>query len=338
MSGSKSEGSKSGGPKAPTLGEYLAGVDAKGRARATPEAAAALFDPQVLHRRVEALLNELEREAEEERREREKAAGHRSALLLIPDVGAPWSNALTMLLDDSRKAVAAQETREAEAALKATEAFSRGAKPDDPFQTALDDCQIVSNRVLQACNGADPKSPEAISRRQALFNRPAFTPSKPAWENELGSILSAIEAKGSHQTPALVHVVPRLRAALAALSEAVPATGGRVSAKGHWGAPVVVAQQKLFVVVDELVQWAGATASDARNAALLRIVNPNRRGEKTAAEGDGGKGRAKGDGKTTTPVGGSGEAPLGGAPAPGAGGASDPSATTGPTPPALPKK
>lgn len=245
----------------PFLDAYVANLEGRARASIKPDGGDDIGDPQIYHRRGESIISELERE---------QAVAPQSLLLRLPDSDLPWTVVFTALLERSRFAVAAPDAH-----------VAPPAPLKDTLKAAFAECAATTERVLQACLGSEPKSQASLARKAAIFSRPAFTPSKSAWENELRSQIIAINTEGPHQTAALKHLVPRIQATLDKLERAQAKTGGRPSKKPRWGEGVVVAQAMLGLAIDELVQWSSGVADDARNAAILRIASPKRRGDET---------------------------------------------------------
>lgn len=243
------------------LDAYVRDLEVRARNRLSPGKGDDVGDPQILHRRGESMISELEREA---------AVAPDSLLLRLPDSDLPWIPAFETLLERSRLAVASPDAHVAPA-----------APVKDTLQAAFVECEAIRDRVLQACLGSEPKSKASLARKAAVLGRPAFSASKSAWENELRSIIIAINTDGPHQTPALKHLVPRIQKTLDNLERAKPKVGGRPTKKARWGEAVVVSQAMLALAIDELVQWASGVADDARNAAILRIASPKRRGDET---------------------------------------------------------
>lgn len=238
-------------------------IEGRARSSISPDAGDHSGDTQILHRRTESLINELEAE--------DDASDGKSSLLNLPESRLTWVEVFNALLERSRKAVASPS------ALIAASPIA----PTDTLQAAFLDCEATRNRVLQAVGGSEPKSADALLRKEAIFNRPAFSPSKPAWENELRSIITAINNPGPHQTPALKRLVPRVEQSLARLQKAKPQVGGRPTKATRWSEEVVLAQAMLALAISDFVQWAASEASDTRNAAILRIAAPKRRGDET---------------------------------------------------------
>lgn len=251
-----------------TLKQYVDQIEARAKALITPDLGDDLGDPQILHRRAEALVNLLAIEAADEATRRQAEAEYRSLLLTIPETDARWSDALNALLDRSRRAVAARDAQ-------------RLVPQEQPARAeAFAACEAARQRVIQACEGSEPKSAEAVARKEAVLGRRTFSPSKAAWENELRNIITAIRTPGPHQGPALRALIPLLEATLQRLEEVEPQTGGRPKKPVlRWSEEVVHAQTSLALVIDDLVRWSAAVAEPARNAAVLRIANPKRRGD-----------------------------------------------------------
>lgn len=245
----------------PFLDAYLAKLKARALESVSRVGGDDVGDPQILHRRGESLISELERE---------QAALPGSLLLRLPESDLAWKDVFEVLLERSRLAVASPNAL-----------VAPPAPVKETLKAAFVECEATRDRVLQACLGSEPKSQASQARKAAIFSRPAFSASKSAWENELRSILIAINTPGPHQTPALQYLVPRIEKTLDNLERARQKVGGRPSKKRRWGEEVVVAQAMLALAIDELVQWASGTADDARNAAIVRIASPKRRGDET---------------------------------------------------------
>lgn len=257
-------------PPSPILEQQVADYLARAHSLLTPEAGAELEDPQSLHRRAEALINEIDRDAADEAERRLREPRYRSRLLTIPDTELRWVDLFQAQLARSRRAVGAPGAQKTLPVESSTTALS----------AAFAVCEAIRHRVLQACEGTRPKSKGAIERREAVFGKRSFYPSKAAWENELRSLIATIRTPGPQQTQALLALMPRLEEALQTLEAAVPQLGGRPKKPvARWSDEVVIAQLALELAIDDFVQWSASCASDARNAAILRIAAPKRRSD-----------------------------------------------------------
>jgi hypothetical protein len=83
---------------------------------------------------------------------------------------------------------------------------------------------------------------------------------------------------------ALLNLIPRLEAALGAVTAARPQSAGRPSAAKAYSAEAIQSAVALEILLGELQAWAAAEATDDRNGKFVRVLSPKRRADAKPAE------------------------------------------------------
>lgn len=148
----------------------------------------------------------------------------------------------------------------------------------EALKPAIEKGRAAVRRTAQVIEGfkLEPEVMEAL-RKHVFADRPPAS-GQAGWKTELKTIASAIRTLEKSCPPALEAVLPHVEAAITAVEGAKPAPGGRPPAP-VWSPAVVESSLALALVLGEVLAWAAAHADDARNAAILRILAPKRRGD-----------------------------------------------------------
>jgi len=267
-------------PDAKSVNHSTSALDAELRryhasAGALLAAAADSIDPAEVQVRAAAAMAQL-REAGDD--------GTPELLYVGGNRGLAWLVLLGALLEDARTA--------------ANKPGARTLPPEVPkesqIEPAIELAEGVRRRVVQAIdsNRWDAEATEAL-RLQVLGNRKQIA-GKARWDNEMASIIRAIEELGPHAPAPLRALLPKLNAAATQLAQARPQPPGRARTAPIYSQEALLSALALDLALGDLRAWAAAAASDKRNGAILRAVSPKRRSDSKAAGGEPGDGAASG--------------------------------------------
>jgi len=254
-------------PDAKSVNHSTSALDAELRryhasAGALLAAAADSIDPAEVQVRAAAAMAQL-REAGDD--------GTPELLYVGGNRGLAWLVLLGALLEDARTA--------------ANKPGARTLPPEVPkesqIEPAIELAEGVRRRVVQAL------------RLQVLGNRKQIA-GKARWDNEMASIIRAIEELGPHAPAPLRALLPKLNAAATQLAQARPQPPGRARTAPIYSQEALLSALALDLALGDLRAWAAAAASDKRNGAILRAVSPKRRSDSKAAGGEPGDGAASG--------------------------------------------
>ena len=225
------------------------------------------LDPERLARIGEGVINQLQEAADSDGTPK---------LLNVPETGGiPWKALISLLTRQVQEEIGKKDSR-----------IPVGGGDTGGLDTALTACEELRQRMAQAIDGAGARRAASNDLRHHIFGGRNPIRTKASWENELRMQLSSITGLGASAPPAVRALAEEYPAILEKLEAAQPKPGRRKAAGFEWSPAVLERATVLQLALNDLLQWAAATASPKRRASLTRVIAPKRRADSSKAATD----------------------------------------------------